>query len=377
MSDSFPKTIKVTQPLLPDKADMHQMIDKIWDSKQLSNSGPMLKQLEAQLSDYLGSELSVFSNGTAALHIACKLLDLSGEVITTPFTFAATTNAIQWNQATPVFCDIEEDTLNIDADKIEALITEKTTAILPVHVFGNPCNVEKIQRIADRYGLKVLYDGAHAFGVQYHGKSIASFGDITMFSFHATKIYNTIEGGALAFNRPHLKTRADEMRNFGIQSDGDIVEPGTNGKLNEVQAAVGLLLLEKLQDEICRRRAITSIYVEQLSDIPGIRCIQPASEVRFNYAYFVILISPQEYGATRDELYEELAEHRIFARKYFYPLCSNFQCYRNLPSSEKARLPVANQIADSVLALPLYGALSEEDVLSICDRIRVMQKKRA
>lgn len=366
------KPIKVTQPLLPDLDDFALMLKEIWDSKQLSNNGKMVRQLERELSDYLNVDyVSVFANGTIALQIACKLLGLTGEVITTPFTFPATTNALAWNHVTPVFCDIEEKTFNMNPDLIESLITKQTTAIMPVHVFGNPCDVDKIQNIADRYGLKLLYDAAHAFGARYNGKSIASFGDVSMLSFHATKVYNTIEGGALVFNHRTLKERADEMRNFGIQSDGDIIEPGINGKLNEVQAAVGLLLLDKIDEEIKRRKEITLAYTDMLADVPGIRINKPEPGVDYNYPYLIITIDIDEYGISRDELYEKLAENQILTRKYFYPLCSNLQCYSHLPSSDKSKLPVANRVAASVLALPLYGGLSNEDVAYICRMIHL------
>jgi dTDP-4-amino-4,6-dideoxygalactose transaminase len=344
---------------------------EIWESKQLSNNGSKVRQLECRLADYMEAEhLSVFSNGTLALLIACKLLELSGEVITTPFTFPATVNALAWNRLTPVFCDIDEKNFNINPDLIEPLITERTTAILPVHVFGIPCDVYKIQRIADRYGLKVLYDAAHAFGVKYSGKAIASFGDISMFSFHATKVYNTIEGGALVFNDPALKARADEMRNFGLRTDGDITEPGINAKMNEVQAAVGLLLLDKVGGEIEKRGILTAAYAELLSDIPGIGMNSPAPGVQYNYPYCAITVDKDAFGLSRDELYEKLEANRVFARKYFYPLCSNLQCYSRLPSSDKSRLPCANRVAESVLAPPLYGELAVEDVRFICDIIR-------
>lgn len=370
MSNPLIKPIKIMQPLLPDLADMNRMIKEIWDSKQLSNNGQMVVKLEGALADFLNvDDISVFANGTIALEIACKLLKLSGEVITTPFTYPATVTALSRNRVTPVFCDIDEKTYNINADLIESLITERTTAIMPVHVFGNPCDVDKIQGIAERYGLKVLYDAAHAFGVKYKGRSIASYGDISMFSFHATKVYNTIEGGALVFNHPHLKQRADEMRNFGILKNGDIIEPGTNGKMNEVQAAVGLLLLDKLDAEIKRRKEITSTYIKMLADVPGIRINQPVGDIVYNYPYFVITIDEKVYGLSRDALFEELKLNNVFARKYFYPLCSNLQCYRYLQSSEKAKLPVANAVADSVLALPLYGELSIDEVVYICSVI--------
>jgi dTDP-4-amino-4,6-dideoxygalactose transaminase len=371
LSEPYYKPIKITQPLLPDLEAVYQKMKEIWDSKQLSNNGKMAVSLESGLADFFdAADLSVFSNGTLALQIACKLLNLSGEVITTPFTFPATVNALAWNGLLPVFCDIEEETFNINPDKIESLITEKTTAILPVHVYGNPCDVEKIQHIADRYGLKVLYDAAHAFGVKYLGRPIASFGDISMFSFHATKVFNTIEGGALVFNHPGLKERADQMRNFGLLMNGDVSDPGTNAKLNEVQAAVGLLLLSKVEEEIHKRKENTALYAQMLANTPGIRINKPVDGTAYNYPYFVISVDSKVFGLSRDTLFEYLKAHNILARKYFYPLCSNLQCYKDLPSSDKSGLVYANKAADSVLALPLYGELSYEEVSYICMIIR-------
>lgn len=372
---SIPETlcnpVFVSKPLLPDLNELYKMIEQIWMSGQLSNNGNMVKQLESSLSKFLNTaHLSVFSNGTVALQIACKALRLSGEVITTPFTFAATVHSLAWNGIKPVFCDIEEETCNINPDCIEDLITQNTTAILPVHVFGNPCKVGKIRQIAEKYGLKVLYDAAHAFGVKVGEESIASFGDISMFSLHATKIYHTIEGGALAFNNPFLKERADSLRNFGIRGVDNVIEPGTNGKLNEVQAAVGILLLPKVEEEIKRRKEITALYRHMLGAVDGIEVGKDMPGVTHNYPFFVIRINSDEYGLSRDELYEKLKEYNVFSRRYFYPLCSNFQCYRDLPSAAASRLPTANKIADKVLALPLYGKLSDDTVERICDIIR-------
>ena len=365
--EGFKKPFYITEPLLPDLEETFKMIEEIWDSNQLSNNGKMVQQLERGLADFLGTNhLSVFVNGTIALQIACKALRLSGEVITTPFTFAATTNCLAWNKLKPVFCDIEEETFNINASLIESLITDETSAILPVHVFGTPCNVEAIQHLADKYELKVLYDAAHAFGVKINDKPISAFGDISMFSFHATKIYHTIEGGALTFNNSHLKERVDILRNFGLRDDNTIVEPGTNGKLNEVQAAIGLLVLKLVEAEIEKRKSITTLYRQLLDDIPGIKVGRDVKDVTHNYPYFVIRIEPEEYGLSRDELYLELLKYNIISRKYFYPLCSNFQCFNNLPSSSKSRLPVANKVAESVLSLPLHGRMSATDVEKIC-----------
>ncbi|ABS33470.1 DegT/DnrJ/EryC1/StrS family aminotransferase [Clostridium botulinum] len=370
-AERFTKPFYITQPLLPDINQMNEMIKEIWESNQLSNNGNMVKQLERDLSNFLNTDyLSVFANGTTALQLACKVLRLSGEVITTPFTFAATVHSLPWNNIKPIFCDIEEDTFNINPDLIESLITQDTTAIMPVHVFGTPCNVEKIQRIADKHGLKVLYDAAHAFGVEIDGKPISSFGDISMFSFHATKIYHTIEGGALTFKDAYSKERADSLRNFGIQGIDNITELGTNGKLNEVQAAVGILLLKMVEDEIEKRKEITNLYRKLLENIPGITTSKDIEGVKYNYPYFVIRVDKKEYGLSRDELYEELKKYNVISRKYFYPLCSNFQCYRDIPSASVSRLPVANKIAEMVLALPLHGRMLNSDVENICSIIQ-------
>lgn len=370
-AERFTKPFYITQPLLPDINQMNEMIKGIWESNQLSNNGNMVKQLEKDLSNFLNTDyLSIFANGTIALQLACKVLRLSGEVITTPFTFAATVNSLLWNNIKPVFCDIEEDTFNMNPDLIESLITQDTTAIMPVHVFGTPCNVEKIQQIADKHGLKVVYDAAHAFGVEIDGKPISSFGDISMFSFHATKVYHTIEGGALTFKDVYSKERADSLRNFGIQDTGNITEPGTNGKLNEVQAAVGILLLKVVEDEIEKRKEITNLYRKLLENIPGITTSKDIEGVKYNYPYFVIRVDKKEYGLSRDELYEELKKYNVFSRKYFYPLCSNFQCYRDIPSASVSRLPVANKIAEMVLALPMHGRMLNSDVENICSIIQ-------
>lgn len=369
--DPFSNPVYITQPLLPDIEEMNKMIELIWKSNQLSNNGDMVKQLEKKLASFLNANyLSVFSSGTIALQLACKVMRLSGEVITTPFTFVATVHSLALSNIKPVFCDIEENTFNINPDCIESLITHDTTAILPVHVFGNPCNVKKIQNIADQYGLKVLYDAAHAFGVKVNGEAIASFGDVSMFSFHATKIYHTIEGGALTFNDHYQKERADSLRNFGIRDSDMIMEPGVNGKLNEVQAAVGILLLKKVKEEIKRRKEITNIYRELLGDIPGIIVNKDIEGVTHNYPYFIIRIIKEEYGLSRDEVYMKFKEFNVILRRYFYPLCSNLQCYRDIPSASPSRLPVANKIAETVLALPLHGRLLNEDVEKICDIIK-------
>lgn len=369
--EGFTSPFLITQPLLPDLGETYQMLENIWESNQLSNNGPMVRWLEKKLANYLGAKhLSVFNNGTSALQVACRVLKLTGEVITTPFTFAATPHSLVWNSLKPVFCDIEEDAFNINPDLIESLITPETSAIMAVHVFGHPCNVQKIKEIADRYQLKVIYDAAHAFGVKIGDQPICNFGDISMFSFHATKIYHTIEGGALTFNDPDLKERADRLRNFGLDNDNDVLEPGTNAKMNELQAAIGILLLEKVGQEIEKRKALTHLYRKLLADIPGIIVSKEIQGISANYPYFVIRINRPGYGLSRDELYLELQKYNIFCRKYFYPLCSNFSCYQDLSSSSKIKLPVANQIADSVLALPLHGRMDLTDVEKICGIIK-------
>lgn len=375
MVEPFAKPFYITQPLLPDMDEFNELLKEIWASKQLSNNGNMVKQLERDLSSFLNTDyLSVFSNGTVALQLACKVLRLSGEVITTPFTFAATAHSLAWNNLKPVFCDIEDDSYNIDPDLIESLITQNTTAIMPVHVFGNPCKVKKIKQIADKYGLKVIYDAAHAFGVKVNEKPISDFGDISMFSFHATKIYHTIEGGALTYNDPNFKERADSLRNFGIRNSDNVMEPGTNGKLNEIQAAVGILLLKQVAEEIEARKEITNLYRQILDGIPGIITSKDIEGVSHNYSYFVIRVDKDEYGLSRDELYDKLLEYNIIARKYFYPLCSNFQCYKDLPSSSKLKLPIANKISDMVLSLPLHGRMLNSDVEKICSIIKAIHE---
>jgi dTDP-4-amino-4,6-dideoxygalactose transaminase len=371
----FEVPIYVTQPLLPRLDKYMSMLETVWDSKQLSNNGPMVRQLEAELKNYLRVQnLSVFSNGTTALQLALKVLDLKGEVITTPFTFAATPHALYWNNLRPVFCDISEDTYTIDADKIEQLITPETTAILPVHVFGNPCDVQRIQEIADKHGLKVIYDAAHAFGVEINNKPIGTFGDISMFSLHATKIYHTVEGGALAFGDCSLKERADRLRNFGITGEDEIIGPGLNGKLNELQAIMGLLLIDLVKEEIENRKALTILYREHLKDIPGISCSKDIENVRHNYPYFVIKVDADEFGIDRDELQKELKKYNIYSRKYFYPLCSHIQCYSKHPSADAGNLPQSEKVSRQVLSLPLYGRLQKDDVEKICDIIRYVAK---
>lgn len=371
----FSEPLYYTQPLLPDLKEYTRLLEEVWDSRRLTNNGPMAKKLETELSSLLKAEyLSLFSNGTTALQIALRVLRLHGEVITTPFTFAATTHALHMSNLTPVFCDIEEETFTIDPDRIEELISPETTAILPVHVFGNPCKVDKLRMIAEKHGLKLVYDAAHAFGVEINGRPISSYGDISMLSLHATKIYHTIEGGALTFADPGMKKRADELRNFGIVNEELITEPGINGKLNEVQAAMGLLVLKMVKQEVDKRKQLTMLYREMLKDIPGITVSKDQDGVAHNYPYFVIRVDPEVFGADRNELKCRLMEYNVIARKYFYPLCSNMQCYRRLPSASPRNLPVAAKVSEQVLSLPLFGDLGNEAVEKICDIIRMCRK---
>jgi len=371
MAKAFEQPIYVTRPLLPDITDVTERIKKVWDSKQLTNFGAQHDELSRQLENYLEAEhISMFSNGTMALLLGLKALKLTGEVITTPFTFPATVQALDWNNLTPVFCDIDPETFNIDADKIEALITEKTSAILGVHVFGNPCDVEKIQAIADKHNLKVIYDGAHAFGSKINGEPISSFGDMTMFSFHATKLFNTIEGGALTYNDPELGRQLDLLRNFGLANAEEVVLSGLNAKMNEVQAGVGIEVLQVVEGERRKRHTIKKAYEENLSDIDGIRILTGLEDESSSYQYFVIEIDEAVFGQSRDTVYQELQKYKVFARKYFYPLCSDFEWYSELPSARPENLPNAKRAVQQVLAMPYYGDLPIESVKAICEIIR-------
>jgi dTDP-4-amino-4,6-dideoxygalactose transaminase len=363
----FSRPVYITRPLLPELKDVGEMLENIWESGYLTNNGETVRQLELELERFLRvKHLCVFSNGTAALQIACRVLGLSGEVITTPFTFAATAHCLSWCNLKPVFCDICDTDMNMDPGRLEELITPDTSAILPVHVFGYPCRVDEIARIADKHGLKVIYDAAHAFGVETGGRPVGSYGDISMFSFHATKVFHTVEGGALSCGSPWLKERAGLLRNFGIYNEECVLEPGTNAKLSELHAAVGLLVLRLVEEEIKKRKLLTNIYRSMLGGIPGLRFGDDRKGVVHNYSYFVIRVDAGDFGMTRDRLSERLKEYNVFTRKYFYPLCSQFQCYRSLPSSDPGHLPVANKAAREVLTLPLYGEMSEEDAVRIC-----------
>ena len=375
--EPFEKPIYVTRPALPDRKEVYQKIDEIWDSQWLTNVGDQHRRYEAELKKYLCvPNISLFCNGTLALQLACQALRLSGEVITTPFTFAATPHVLYWNRINPVFCDIDPYTFNLDPERIESLITPNTTAILPVHVFGYPCDTKRIREIADRYGLRVIYDAAHSFGVEVDGEKIGNFGDISMFSFHATKIYHTLEGGALTFKDESLRERLEFAKNFGFKSEENIVVPGINAKMNEFQAAIGLLMLGLIEDEIEKRKHLTMVYRDRLCEIPGINFRTDMPGVKHNYYNFAITVDRNRFGASRDDLNNNLKDYNIFTRKYFYPLCSQFQCYKQYPSSSPDNLPVAEKTTKKVLSLPLYGKLKEGDIHKICDVINHFYKNR-
>jgi dTDP-4-amino-4,6-dideoxygalactose transaminase len=362
--------IYVTRPSLPPFEEFSEVLRDIWDSKWLTNDGPYHKKFEKALAEYLGvNHVSLFANGTLALVTALQALRITGEVITTPFSFVATTHALHWNGITPVFCDIEPDFCNIDADKIESLITPKTTAILPVHVYGNPCNVQKIEKIADTYGLKIIYDACHAFGVKVNGNSILNFGDLSVLSFHATKVFTTFEGGAIVCHDEKIKKRIDFLKNFGFADEVTVMAPGINAKMNEFQAALGLLQLKYIDSAIEQRRNLAMLYHEKLSDIPGIRMIDEDNNVNHNYQYFPVFIDSIELCESRDDIYNELRKNNILARRYFYPLISQFPTYKSLPSASKGNLPVAARITNEVLCLPMYPGLDVESKDKICEVI--------
>ena len=364
------KPITVTQPCLPPLEEFMPYLQQIWDNKWLTNNGPLHQQLEVELAAYLGVKyISLFSNGTLALITALQALNITGEVITTPFSFVATTHSLWWNKITPIFVDIEPEYLNLDPAKIEAAITPQTTAIMPVHVYGNPCKVEEIQRIADKHNLKVIYDAAHAFGVKINGNSVLNYGDLSVLSFHATKVYSTIEGGAIICHTEEMKHHIDNLKNFGFRGETVVEEPGINAKLNEVQAAYGLLQLKYVDGFITRRKEITDLYRNLLKDIPGIRFLNDMPDVSLGYSYFPILIDKKLFGKTRDEVYDLLKENNIFSRRYFYPLISNFEPYNKLDSSNPLNLIAATKAAEEVLCLPIFVELEDEQVHYIADLI--------
>ncbi len=363
----FPEPILVTRPTMPPLTEYQELLEQIWESRWLTNRGPFHRQLEQRLTDYLGVEhLSLFCNGTIALLLALQNLRINGgEVITTPFTFPATPHVLYWNGIRPVFCDVDKETLNLDPDRVEELISPDTKAILAVHVYGTPCDVEGLQKLADRHGLYLIYDAAHAFGVSYKGRSLVDYGDVAMLSFHATKLFSTFEGGALILETEAQKRRVDTLNNFGIAGEEAVIGPGINGKMNEVQAAYGLLQLDRVDREIENRRTLAHLYLKELESVPGIRSLQEMDGLKRNWAYFPILIDADAYGMSRDDLHRVLKDFNIVTRKYFFPLCSTYPCYSALSSSRPENLPVAHDAADSVLCLPIYGSLSIDDVRAI------------
>lgn len=363
--------ILVTSPLLPDLQEFNQYLQQIWESKWITNNGSFHKQLEKALAEYLGVEyISLFTNGTLPLITALQALGLTkGEVITTPYSFVATSHSIWWNQLTPVFVDIEEETCGMDPSKIEAAITENTVAIMPVHCYGKPCKTEQIDAIAKKHGLKVIYDAAHAFGVNVNGQSILNAGDISTLSFHATKVYNTIEGGALICHSAEMKEQIDHLKNFGFEDDVTVVAPGINSKMDEVRSAYGLLNLRQVDAAIEARQKVANQYCEALREVKGIRFFDDMPGVRHNYSYFPIFIEEAQFGMSRDALYAKLKENNIFGRRYFYPLISTFEPYRDYPSAKPENLPVATKVAEQVLCLPMHHALSDDDVRRIIGAI--------
>ena len=362
--------ITVTSPLLPNLGEFTESLKKIWDSKWITNNGEFHKKLEAALAEYLKVPyVSLFTNGTLPLLTALQAMRITGEVITTPYSFVATTHALWWNGIKPVFVDIDPSTGNIDPEKIEAVITPRTTAILPVHVYGKPCDTEAIQAIADKYGLKVIYDAAHAFGVEVNGESILNAGDMSTLSFHATKVFNTIEGGAMVMHDEKTKKRIDYLKNFGFANEVEVVGPGINSKMDEIRSAYGLLNLKQVDAAIAARQKVAVAYREALRNVDGISFWDDMPGVRHNYSYFPIFVDAKKYGMTRDKLYMKMKDQGVWGRRYFYPLISEFSTYRGLESSRPENLPNAHMIADTVICLPMHHALREEEINRIIDCI--------
>lgn len=356
--------------MLPDLEEFNELLKDIWGSKWITNNGSYHKKLEVALAEYLKVPyVSLFTNGTLPLITALQALRISGEVITTPYSFVATTHSLWWNGIKPVFVDIDPATGNIDPDRIEAAITPKTTAIMPVHVYGKPCDTKRIQEIADNYGLKVIYDAAHAFGVEVDGESILNAGDLSTLSFHATKVYNTIEGGAMVMKDEQTKKRIDYLKNFGFANETTVVGPGINSKMDEIRSAYGLLNLRQVDDAIEKRHQVAIRYREALRDVEGITFWDDMPGVRHNYSYFPIFVDAKVFGVSRDELYFKMREQGVLGRRYFYPLISDFTTYRGLPSATKENLPNAHRMANSVICLPMHHQLSEEDVERILNSV--------
>ena len=360
--------ITVTKPFLPPLEEFTPYLEQIWKNEQLTNGGPFHKEFEKALAEHLGvKHISLFTNATLALVTALQALNIAGEVITTPYSFVATTHSLWWNNIKPVFVDIEPDSFNIDPEKIEAAITPRTTAILPVHVYGNPCNVNRIEEIANTYGLKVIYDACHTFGVTINNQPVLNFGDLSVISFHATKVFTTFEGGAIISHNDEMKKRIDFLKNFGFAGETTVIAPGINAKMNEVQAAMGLLQLKYIDENIEKRRQITLRYREKLRSIQGIRFLDDFPKIKHCYSYFPIFVDGKKYGVDRDTIYKKLQQHKIFCRRYFYPLISQFPTYRGLESARSDRLRVAEQITLQVICLPLYPELENNTIDYICN----------
>ena len=362
--------ITVTSPLLPNLDEFTDSLKEIWESKWITNNGQFHQKLEAALAEYLKVPyISLFTNGTLPLLTALQALRITGEVITTPYSFVATTHALWWNGIKPVFVDIDPSTGNIDPQKIEAAITPRTTAILPVHVYGKPCDTEAIQAIADKYGLKVIYDAAHAFGVEVNGESLLNAGDMSTLSFHATKVFNTIEGGAMVMHDEKTKLRIDYLKNFGFANEVEVVGPGINSKMDEIRSAYGLLNLKQVDAAIAARQKVAVAYRDALRNVDGITFWDDMPGVRHNYSYFPIFVDAKKYGMTRDELYMKMKDQGVWGRRYFYPLISEFSTYRGLESSRPENLPNAHMMADTVICLPMHHVLREEEINRIIDCI--------
>ena len=357
------KIITVTSPLLPDLKEFENLLSEIWESRWITNNGSFHAKLESALAEYLKVPyISLFTNGTLPLITALQALHITGEVITTPYSFIATTHALWWNGIKPVFVDIDPETGNLDPQKIEAAISPITTAIMPVHVYGQPCRIKEIQELADKYGLKVIYDAAHAFGVEINGESVLNAGDLSTLSFHATKVFNTIEGGAMIIKDEKTKKRIDYLKNFGFANETEVVAPGINSKMDEIRSAYGLLNLRQVDKAIESRHQAAIKYRKAFAGIKGVKFWDDIPGVKHNYSYFPIFINANEYGLTRDELYYKMKEYNVFGRRYFYPLISSFSTYRGLPSAGKDNLPTAYKMAEEVICLPMHHSLTEEDI---------------
>jgi dTDP-4-amino-4,6-dideoxygalactose transaminase len=376
MIQPFDKPIYVTRPWLPRLEDFQKGLAEIWERAILTNNGPVVQRFRDELAEYCQTDnVCLFANGTLALQIALQGMGITGDVITTPYTFVATVHSLFWNKVRPVFVDIEPEHYTLDAEKVEEAITPWTSAILGVHLYGHPCRLEELEGIARRHNLKLLYDAAHAFGVRVNGRPIGQFGDLSMFSFHATKLFHTIEGGMLTFGDGALRRRFDYLKDFGIENETEVVMPGTNAKMNELQALMGRLVLRSMGEIVEKRRQIAETYRRELAPIAGIRAAAPAAPgVEYNYAYFPIEVDEREFGTSRDDLYQGMKEWNVFARRYFYPLVTDFPCYRGIV--REGELPVARGVASRIITLPIFSDLEPHDVVRICGIIRHIQERR-